>query len=91
MFAYVEFNVKASGTRWRVPATAVLVDPPGARIATVAAGNAIRFRQVQLGRDFGDAFDVQGGLNGNETIVAQPDVSLKEGQVVRPISRSAGR
>jgi hypothetical protein len=41
---------------------------------------------VVLGRDFGDAIDVQAGLHGRESIVKQPTVSLQEGQAVRPIS-----
>ena len=39
----------------------------------------------ELGRDFGTTIDVQSGLEGNETIVKQPTVSLQEGQVVTPI------
>ena len=85
MFVYVDFQIAPSGTRWRVPATAVIFDTQGTRVATVAHGNTIRFQHVELGRDFGDAIDIQAGLHGNETIVAQPTVSLKEGQVVRPM------
>jgi RND family efflux transporter MFP subunit len=86
MFVYVDFKIAPSGTRWRVPATAVVFDTQGTRVATVAPGNTIRFQHVELGRDFGDAFDIQAGLHGNETIVAQPTVALKEGQVVKPIA-----
>ena len=85
MFVYVDFQIAPSGTRWSVPATAVVFDSQGTRVATVAQGNTIRFQHVELGRDFGDSIDVQAGLHGNETIVAQPTVSLKEGQVVRPV------
>ena len=86
MFVSVEFQLTASGTRWRVPATAVIVDAQGNRVAIVAAGNAIHFQPVQLGRDLGDSFEVQAGLQGDEAIVVQPTVSLKEGQVVKPIA-----
>jgi RND family efflux transporter MFP subunit len=91
MFIYVDFQIAPVGTRWRVPATAVIFDAQGTRIATVAPGNTIRFRHVELGRDFGDTIDIQAGLHGNETIVAQPTVSLKEGQVVRPLASQAPR
>jgi hypothetical protein len=64
----------------------VIFDAQGTRVATIAHGNAIRFQHVELGRDFGDTIDIQAGLSGRETIVAQPTVSLKEGQVVRPIA-----
>jgi RND family efflux transporter MFP subunit len=84
MFVYVNFDVTPTGTRWRVPATAVIFDAQGTRLATIGSGNTIRFRSVTLGRDVGAAIDIQAGLEGNETIVTQPTVSLQEGQVVRP-------
>jgi len=40
---------------------------------------------VTVGRDLGTSMDIQAGLQGNETIVSQPTVSLQEGQVVKPI------
>jgi RND family efflux transporter MFP subunit len=86
MFIYVDFRIAPTGTRWRLPATAVVFDTQGTRVATVAPGNTIRFQHVELGRDFGDTIDIQAGLHGNETIVAQPTVSLKEGQVVKPMA-----
>jgi membrane fusion protein, multidrug efflux system len=85
MFVYVTFTIAPSGTRWRVPATAVVFDSHGTRVATIQAGNTIRFRPVTLGRDFGASIDIQAGLDGGETIVAQPTVSLQEGQVVTPL------
>jgi RND family efflux transporter MFP subunit len=84
-FVYVSFNVAPSGTRWRVPATAVIVNAQGTRVAVIGDGNTIRFRSVTLGRDFGESIDIQAGLQGNEMLVTQPTVSLKEGQVVRPL------
>jgi RND family efflux transporter MFP subunit len=85
MFVYVGFSIGPSGTRWRVPATAVVFDANGTRIVIVGDGNALHFQPVVLGRDFGDSIDIQAGLQGSETIVKQPTVSLQEGQVVRPI------
>src|SRR6266550_6822362 len=85
MFVYVGFKIEVSGTHWRVPATAVIFDAQGTRVATVGPGNKLHFQKVTLGRDFGTSIDIQAGLNGNETIVKQPTVSLQEGQLVNPI------
>ena len=85
MFVYVTFKIAPSGTRWRVPATAVIFNAQGTRVAIVGAGNTLRFQTVVLGRDFGTSIDVQAGLQGHETIVKQPTVSLQEGQRVTPI------
>jgi len=88
MFVYASFNVSPSGTRWTVPATAVVFGSEGPRVVTIGPGNTIHFQQVTLGRDYGASIDVQAGLHGTETIVTQPTVSLQEGQVVRPITSS---
>jgi membrane fusion protein, multidrug efflux system len=85
MFVYVSFNIAPSGTRWRVPATAVIFDAKGTRVVIVGEGNKLHFQDVELGRDFGMSIDIQAGLNGNEIIVKQPTVSLQEGQVVKPM------
>ena len=85
MFVFVAFKIGPFGTRWRVPATALVADAKGTRVLVVGPGNSLQFRNVVLGRDFGDVIDVQAGLHGDERVVAQPSVSLREGQVVNPI------
>ena len=85
MFVYVSFRIGPSGTRWRVPATAVTFNAHGTRVVIVGEGNTLHFQQVVLGRDFGSSLDIQIGLQGNETLVKQPTVSLQEGQRVTPL------
>ncbi len=84
-FVYVSFKIAPSGTRWRVPATALIFDAQGTRVAIVGAGNTLRFQDVVVGRDLGTLIDIQAGLQGSEAIVKQPTVSLQGGQVVKPI------
>jgi RND family efflux transporter MFP subunit len=84
-FVYVGFTIGPAGTRWRLPATALVFDAAGTRVVTVGAGGKLHFQPVVIGRDFGDAIDVQAGLTGGETVVKQPTVSLQEGQVVKPL------
>jgi RND family efflux transporter MFP subunit len=85
MFVYANLTIAPSGTRWRIPATALVFDAQGTRVAIVGADKKLRFQQVALGRDFGASIDVQGGLQGDESIVKQPLVSLQEGQLVEPV------
>jgi len=86
MFVYVAFKVGPSGTHWRVPATAVVFNAQGTRVAIVGAGDKLHFQNVVLGRDFGTTIDIQAGLHGHERVVKQPTVSLQEGQVVTPLA-----
>jgi RND family efflux transporter MFP subunit len=85
MFVYVDFKIAPSGTRWRVPATAVIFDAQGTRVVIVGQGNKLHFQDVVPGRDFGVSIDIQAGLTGNEIIVKRPTVSLQEGQLVKPL------
>jgi multidrug efflux pump subunit AcrA (membrane-fusion protein) len=85
MFVYVSFKIGPSGTRWRIPSTAVIFNAQGTRVAIVGPENKLHFQEVVLGRDLGTSIDIQAGLQGNETIVKQPTVSLQEGQLVKPI------
>ena len=89
MFVYVDFEIGPSGTHWRIPSTALIFDAQGTRVILVGAGNKLHFQQVVVGRDLGAAIDVQSGLEGDETIVKQPTVSLQEGQIVNPIASPA--
>ena len=85
MFVYVDFKIGLSGTHWRIPATAMIFNASGTRVAIVGAGNKLHFQDVVIGRDLGTSIDTQAGLHGNEMVVSQPTVSLQEGQVVKPI------
>jgi RND family efflux transporter MFP subunit len=90
MFVYIGFAISPAGTRWRLPATAVIVDANGTRVVTVGDQNTLHFQPVTLARDFGDSIEIQAGLQGGEAIVKQPTVSLQEGQVVRPMGSTSG-
>jgi RND family efflux transporter MFP subunit len=86
MFVYVAFKIGPSGTHWRVPATAVIFNAQGTRVAIVGAGDKLHFQNVVLGRDFGTTIDIQAGLQGHERVVKQPTLALQEGQVVTPLA-----
>jgi len=89
MFVYVDFEIGPAGTHWRIPATALIFNAQGTRVVLVGAGNKLHFQQVVVGRDLGTAIDVQSGLEGHETVVKQPTVSLQEGQTVNPVASPA--
>lgn len=90
MFVYVDFTIGPSGTRWRVPATAMIFDAQGTRVAIVKPGNKLHFQPVVVGRDHGASIDIQAGLRGDEAVVEQPRVSLQEGQTVTPMESRTG-
>jgi RND family efflux transporter MFP subunit len=84
-FVYVAFKIRPSGQRWNLPATALIFNTDGTQVMLVEPGGKLHLQKVTVGRDFGDTIDIQDGLSGGESIVAEPDVSLQDGQVVTPI------
>jgi multidrug efflux pump subunit AcrA (membrane-fusion protein) len=89
-FVYVAFKIAPSGQRWNIPASALIFNTDGTQLMVVDAGGKLHIQPVTVGRDFGNTTDIQAGLSGGETIVAQPDVSLREGQIVTPVEPKNG-
>lgn len=83
MYAQVHFEQMRGTSTVEIPATAMIFDAQGTRVAQVRPDDTIHFITVQLGRDFGDKIEVLVGLKGNEKIVNNPDPSLIEGEKVR--------
>ena len=83
MFSQVRFGAMKGSSIVQIPATAMIFDTNGTRVAVVTPENKIHYVQVKLGRDFGDRLEVLVGLKGDERVVTNPDDSLQEGAVVR--------
>jgi RND family efflux transporter MFP subunit len=85
MFAQIRFLGAQAGSTIRIPATGLIFDSKGTRVATVASDDRLHFVPVKLGRDFGGEIEVLQGLSGDETLVTNPNDSLSEGEKVKPI------
>jgi multidrug efflux pump subunit AcrA (membrane-fusion protein) len=85
-FVYVKFNLKPSGDRMDIPATALIFNTQGTQVMQVDGQNKLHLLKVNVGRDFGDTVEIQAGLSPDDTILEQPDVSLVDGELVTPTS-----
>jgi len=65
-----------------VPSAAVVHDGPATRV-WVVQDRKLAHRDVVLGRERGDQFEVRQGLDGAESVVLNPATTLKDGQRVR--------
>ncbi len=86
---YAQLSLKNMGARStiRIPASTLIFDARGNRVAEVKPDMSVHFISVQVGRDFGDEIEVVQGLNGTEELIMNPSETLKEGQHVRPIHK----
>jgi RND family efflux transporter MFP subunit len=67
-----------------IPSAALVTRPDGPEVALLDENNAVRYRKVQLGRDYGTEVEVVAGLEGGETVIVHPGDALAEGQVIEP-------
>jgi len=78
MFARVSMKVPRAHPAVLVPAGALIADARGNRIAVVQK-ERIAFRNVEIGRDFGESLEITNGLKPGENVVTNPTDDLHDG------------
>jgi RND family efflux transporter MFP subunit len=86
MYLQVKFVFGRTAAPLMIPAAALATRTGAPRVAVLDGQNRVRYRTVQLGRDYGAEVQVIAGLNAGETIIVHPGDDLPEGQVVEPVS-----
>jgi RND family efflux transporter MFP subunit len=79
MYAEVRLTPAGAPARLQIPASALVVDSEGTRVANVGPPGQMHFLTVQVGRDFGPEVEIRSGLIGNEQLVDNPSDTLSEG------------
>ena len=82
MYGQIHFRMGGQGQLLLVPATAVLIDAQGTRVALVREG-AIAWRKVEIEKDLGDRVAISTGITDGDVLVAAPSDRLTDGMRVR--------
>ncbi|HTR06308.1 MAG TPA: efflux RND transporter periplasmic adaptor subunit [Paraburkholderia sp.] len=88
-FVNLHFTLPARAGALRVPASALIFDNRGLRLATVDRGGAVRFKSVAILQDLGNAVDIGSGLAGDDRVIDAPPDGLVEGDRVQIVSPAA--
>ena len=88
MYAQVRFAATRSMPAVLIPGDALLVGTKGTRVASVDAENHVRFRNIQVGIDYGNEVEVLSGLQAGDLVVMNPTDAVREG--VRVDVRKSG-
>jgi membrane fusion protein (multidrug efflux system) len=86
MYAEVALSLSAARQVYEIPATALLNDAQGLRVALVTPQNTLHLQSIAIERDLGSTLQVSSGLSGSERIVQIASADLSEGQKVVPIA-----
>lgn len=89
MFAEVSLSLSAPREVYEVPATALLNDAQGLRVAVVAPDDTLRLKPITIERDLGATLQVSSGIQAGDRLVQIADATLREGQKIEPVAPRA--
>jgi RND family efflux transporter MFP subunit len=84
MYLQVKFVFDRQILPMLIPAAALVTRSEGPMVAVLDGQQTVRYRKVQLGRDFGSEIQVLAGLSAGETVIVHPGDDLPEGTPVEP-------
>lgn len=82
-FAHVRFNLPVDATALRVPASSLIFDNAGLRVATVGEGDKVAFKKVSILFDYGKSVEIGSGLNAGDRVIDSPPDGIKDGDAVK--------
>jgi RND family efflux transporter MFP subunit len=82
-FANVQFSLPVRANTVRIPASALVFDSRGLVVATLGADNHVRFKEVKIARDLGDAVEIGSGLTPDDRVIDTPPDGLLDGDAVQ--------
>jgi len=85
-FANVHLELPAPDTAINVPASALIFDQGGLRIATVGADDRVVLKSVTISRDLGKEVEIASGLAADDRVIASPPDGIASGDLVRIVA-----
>jgi RND family efflux transporter MFP subunit len=82
-FAHVRFNLPLDSTALRVPASTLIFDNAGLRVATVGEGDKVAFKKVSILFDYGKTVEIGAGLGAGDRVIDSPPDGIKDGDAVK--------
>ncbi len=86
MYAEVSLNLSAPRQVYEIPATALLNDAQGLRVAIARADNTLHLQPITIERDTGATLQVASGIGPSDRIVQIASADLSEGQKIEPVA-----
>jgi RND family efflux transporter MFP subunit len=88
-YAEVRLDLPHDSATLNVPASALIFDAQGLRVATVDANDRIRFKSITIARDLGATVEISSGLTAQDRVIQSPPDGLVDGNPVRIAGNAA--
>src|SRR5579871_1380567 len=85
-FSNVKLILQRDSGPLHIPASALVFDQQGLRVATVTADNKILFKPVTIARDLGRDIELAGGIGLDDRVISTPPDGIVDGDPVRVVS-----
>jgi membrane fusion protein, multidrug efflux system len=85
-FANVKLVLQREGVPLHIPASALIFDQKGLRVATVTSDNKILFKPVTIARDLGRDIELASGVTVEDRVISTPPDGIIDGDAVRVVS-----
>jgi len=81
-FASVSLDLPTNANALNVPASALMFDKSGLRVATVGADNKVVLKKVTIARDLGQTIELGSGLAAGDRVIQSPPDGIADGDAV---------
>ena len=82
-FANVSLDLPRNAQALNIPASALMFDKSGLRIATVGADNKVVLKPVTIQRDLGSIIELASGIEPGDRVIESPPDGIATGDAVR--------
>jgi RND family efflux transporter MFP subunit len=88
-YANVRLQLPSNATALSVPASALIYDANGLRLATVDSDNRVTVKSVTIARDLGSVIEIGSGIAADDRIIQNPPDGIATGAEVRIAGKPA--
>jgi RND family efflux transporter MFP subunit len=88
-YANVKLSLVREGVPLHIPASALIFNQNGLRVATVGADDKVAFKTVTIARDLGRDIELGSGLSSDDRIIVAPPDGIADGDQVHVVGSPA--
>jgi RND family efflux transporter MFP subunit len=90
-YANVRLSLARDGVPLHIPASALIFNQDGLRVATVGSDDKVVFKTVTIARDLGRDIELGSGLAAEDRIIVAPPDGIADGDQVRVAGQKGGK
>jgi membrane fusion protein, multidrug efflux system len=90
-YANVRLSLARAGVPLHIPASALIFNQDGLRVATVGSDDKVVFKTVTIARDLGRDIELGSGIAAEDRIIVAPPDGIADGDQVRVAGQKGGK